>query len=159
MKQRFCYCVTFLLQKTFQKGIQNQAETTTKSSQKTTCFLTLISPRFGLHFGRVLEAKLEPRWGKKRFLGCCGHLLGALWMLLSAPWAFWIDFGSNLSQCSSIFGAISHMFGDLCGHVFRFSLTSFLALHFFAHIYQHGSAECAELLKKNVCSSRPRRFR
>ena len=77
------------------------------------------------------------------------HLGGPLpqWTPLGPPRAsFWIDFSLNLNQSLTIFGAISHIFGDLCGHIFQFSLTSFLALHFFAHIYQHGSAECAERL-------------
>ena len=70
------------------------------------------------------------------------HLGGPLpqWTPLGPPRAsFCIVFGSNLSQCLTIFGTISHIFGNLCSHVFQFSLTSFLALHFFAHIYQDAA--------------------
>ena len=98
MKRRFCCCDTLLLHKFFQKGLQNETETASKSNQKTTWFLTSIFVRFSFHFGKVLEAKLEPRWTKKRFLGCCGHLLDALWMLLSAPWSFQIHFRSILTR-------------------------------------------------------------
>ena len=100
----------------------------------------------------LLGRAWAPLWGPLAALTLLyAHLGGPLpqWTPLGPPRAsFWIDFGSNLSQCSTIFGAISHIFGDLCGHIFQFSLTSFLALHFFAHIYQHGSAECAERLNK-----------
>ena len=90
-------------------------------------------------------------WGALRLRS--GRPLAALTLLYAhsggplPPWtplgplraSFWIDFGSNLTKCSTIFGAISHIFGDLCGHVFQFSLTNFLPLHFFAHIYQDAA--------------------
>ena len=91
----------------------------------------------------LLGRPWAPLWGPLAALTLLyAHLGGPLpqWTPLGPPRAsFWIDFGSNLSQCLSIFGAISHIFEDLCGHVFQFSLTSFLALHFFAHIYDDAA--------------------
>ena len=45
----------FLLQKNIQKTMKNHAQTMKKSSLKSTCFLTSIFLRFGLHFGRFWE--------------------------------------------------------------------------------------------------------
>ena len=54
----------FWLQKTSQKPFQNEAETTKKSSLKTTCFLTSIFSRLGFDFGVSWASKLEPSWPK-----------------------------------------------------------------------------------------------
>ena len=70
------------------------------------------------------------------------HLGGPLpqWTPLGPPRAsFWIDFGSNLSKCSTMWPCFPIFVNEL------FS-SSLLRSHLFAHIYQHGSAECAERL-------------
>ena len=51
----FRHLSNLFLQKIVEKTMKNHAQTMKKSSLKSTCFLTSIFLRFGLHFGRFWE--------------------------------------------------------------------------------------------------------
>ena len=66
------------------KTIKNVPNILPKLASKTILQIESIWEPTWLHFGRVWEAKLEPRWPQKRFLGIFWLLLGASWTLLGA---------------------------------------------------------------------------
>ena len=71
--RRFWYA--FLIKKTYQKPIQNEARTLQKSMSKTCCFLTSIFEAFGLDFGAS--------WAR---VGHSCALLGRSWATFGRFW-------------------------------------------------------------------------
>ena len=106
MNRRFGYCDACLNYKTFQKSIQNKAETIKKINNKTTSFFTSFfafeppfRDGFGGHFGlsNASWALLGASWTPfGRTLGALGRLLGVfgpLGRFLGASWAHLGRFG------------------------------------------------------------------
>ena len=57
----------FLVQKTYQKPLQNDVRTLQKSMSQTCCFSTSIFSGFGLDFGASWASNLEPSWLQNAF--------------------------------------------------------------------------------------------
>ena len=96
--KRRCCCNTFLHQKSFEKGLQHEAETTAKSSRKRTRLVTSIFVAFWLPFwegfGSQVGTKMDQKVVLEHLLAPFGRFLDALERFLSALARFWLDLGS-----------------------------------------------------------------
>ena len=105
------------LQKIVEKNLKNHAQTMKKSSLKSTCFLTSIFLRFGLHFGRfweplgpLLAGLGRPKCGPRGCQSLRESSFFSTFVVFVARLSFFFDLGGFGEGLGKVFGGLGKDF-------------------------------------------------
>ena len=122
----FRHLSNLFLQKIVEKTMKNHAQTMKKSSLKSTCFLTSIFWRFGLHFGRfweplgpLLAGLGRPKCGPRGWGSLSQSSFFSTFVVFVARLSFFFDLGGFGEGLGRVFGGLGK---DFCQDFENFAI-------------------------------------